>query len=212
MKKDLPLLLIVVLPFIYISYIWGDLPEKVPLHWNSQMEVDRYGDKQEILPIIFSLILMTYLIFLVIPLIDPKNKLNGMGGKFQKIKFLVTTLMSLLSLFIIYSIKEQSVFNPNFIILAVGVLYLVLGNYFKTIKPNYFIGLRTPWTLEDENVWNKTHALGGQMWFVGGIIVVISSLTLELKMNLNLFFIISAFIFIVPLVYSFFIFKKVKNK
>ena len=120
--------------------------------------------------------------------------------------------MSLLSLFIIYSIKEQSVFNPNFIILAVGVLYLVLGNYFKTIKPNYFIGLRTPWTLEDENVWNKTHALGGQMWFIGGIIVVISSLILELKMNLNLFFIISALIFIVPLVYSFFIFKKVKNK
>ena len=173
MKKDLPLLLIVVLPFIYISYIWGDLPEKVPLHWNSQMEVDRYGGKQEILPIIFSLTLITYLIFLVIPLIDPKNKLNSMGGKFQKIN--------------------------RYGLVGKNIEYSFSRSYFA-------------WTLEDENVWNKTHALGGQMWFIGGIIVVISSLILELKMNLNLFFIISALIFIVPLVYSFFIFKKVKNK
>jgi uncharacterized membrane protein len=206
-KKDLPILLIIILPFIYLIYIWNELPDKVPLHWNSQMEIDRYGTKYEILPIIFSLTLMIYLIFLVIPLIDPKNMLNKMGDKYQKIKFLVTTLTSLLSLIIIYSIKNESIFNPNFIILLVGAFYLVLGNYFKTIKPNYFIGIRTPWTLEDKNVWDKTHTLGGEMWFIGGLMVVISSLILEVKMNLNLFFIISTIIFVVPIVYSYFTYK-----
>jgi uncharacterized membrane protein len=110
-------------------------------------------------------------------------------------------------LIIIYSIKNESIFNPNFIILLVGALYLVLGNYFKTIKPNYFIGIRTPWTLEDKNVWDKTHTLGGKMWFIGGLMVVISSLILEVKMNLNLFFIISTIIFVVPIVYSYFTYK-----
>ena len=136
LKKELPLIAIVLLPFIYLAYLWNDLPSKVPMHWNLKGEIDRYGDKSELIIIPILLPLLVYVIFLVVPKIDPKNKLNKMGDKLQTIKFLLTTFMSILALFIIYSAKNQSFANPNYIILLIGVLYIILGNYFKTIKVN----------------------------------------------------------------------------
>lgn len=207
LKKELPLITIVLLPFIYLAYIWNQLPEKVPMHWNIKGEIDRYGEKMELIIIPILLPLLVYIIFLVVPKIDPKNKLNKMGNKLQTIKVLLTTFMSILALFIIYSAKNQSFANPNYIILLIGVLYIILGNYFKTIKANYFIGIRTPWTLENESVWKKTHKLGGKLWFVGGIIVVLTSLILDKEPNVTVFLIITGIITTIPIVYSYIIFK-----
>ncbi|PZX39302.1 putative membrane protein [Nonlabens dokdonensis] len=212
LKKELPIIAIVLLPFIYLAYVWNQLPEKIPMHWNMQGEVDRYGDKAELLIIPFLLPLLVYLIFLVVPKIDPKKKLNKMGNKLQAIKFLMTTFMSILALFIIYTAKNESFANPNYIILFIGVLYVILGNYFKTIKANYFIGIRTPWTLENETVWKETHKLGGKMWFIGGLIVIVSSLLFEKQTNMILFIAITAVITIVPVGYSYLKFQNLKTQ
>lgn len=209
LKNEIPLIAIVSLPFIYLAYIWNELPEKVPMHWNIKGEIDRFGEKSELLLIPILLPLLVYIIFLIVPKTDPKNKISKMGNKYQHIKILLTTFMSILALFIIYTAKNQSFANPNYIVLLVGILYIILGNYFKTIKANYFIGIRTPWTLENETVWKETHKLGGKMWFVGGIIVVISSLILEKQLNFTIFMIITGIITIIPIAYSYFKFKKI---
>lgn len=161
LKKELPLIIVVLLPLIYLAYVWNDLRETVPMHWDVNGEIDRYGDKFELLMIPFLLPLLVYVLFSVIPIIDPKNKLTKMGNKLQSLKALMTIFMSVLALFIIYTAKNQSMTNLNYIILLIGVLYIILGNYLKTIKPNYFIGIRTPWTLQNETVWKKTHKLAG---------------------------------------------------
>ena len=207
LKNEIPLIAIVSLPFIYLAYIWNELPEKVPMHWNIKGEIDRFGEKSELLLIPILLPLLAYIIFLIVPKIDPKNKIRKMGNKYQHIKILLTTFMSILALFIIYTAKNQSFANPNYIVLLIGILYIILGNYFKTIKANYFIGIRTPWTLENETVWKETHKLGGKMWFVAGIIVLISSLILEKQLNFTLFIIITGIITIIPIAYSYFKFK-----
>jgi len=212
LKKELPLIAIVLLPFIYLVYLWNDLPSKVPMHWDLKGDIDRYGGKSELIIIPFLLPLLVYIIFLVVPKIDPKNKLNKMGNKLQILKFLMTTFMSLLALFIIYSAKNQSITNPNYMVLIIGLLYLILGNYFKTIKANYFIGIRTPWTLENETVWKETHKLGGFLWFIGGLILILSSLLLEKQTNFTLFIIVTAIISIIPVVYSYLKFQNVKKQ
>ncbi|MGB5227255.1 MAG: SdpI family protein [Eudoraea sp.] len=211
LKKELPLIAIVLIPFIYLAYIWNQLPEKVPMHWNIKGEIDRYGDKIELIIIPILLPLLIYIIFLVIPKIDPKNKLQNMGNKYQNIKTLLTLFMSILALFIIYSIKNRSFTNPNYILLSMGVLYTILGNYFKTIKPNYFIGIRTPWTLENDTVWQETHLLAGKIWFIGGLMVVFSSLILNGQSNLTVFIIITMVIVLIPIIYSYLKFKKIKK-
>lgn len=208
LKNEIPSILIILLPFIYLAYVWNELPEKVPMHWNINGEIDRYGEKMELVLIPILLPLLIYFIFLVIPKIDPKNNLNKMGNKFEMIKILLTTFMSILALFIIYSAKNQSFSNPNYMILLVGIMYIILGNYFKTIKPNYFLGIRTPWTLENETVWKKTHRLGGKLWFIGGIMVVLSSLVFNKEFNFTIFMIVTVIIALVPVLYSFIIFNK----
>jgi uncharacterized membrane protein len=209
LKKDLPLFTIILLPFFYLTYIWDQLPKKVPMHWNINGEIDRYGDKAELI-IILLLPLFVYIIFLIIPKIDPKNKLNKMGNKLQTIKGLLTIFMSLLALYIIYSVKNQSLTNPNYIILSIGVLFIILGNFFKTIKPNYFLGIRTPWTLENETVWKETHRMAGKMWFIGGLIIVFASLVLKQQSNLIVFLMITGIIVIIPIIFSYLLFKKIK--
>ena len=211
LKKELPLIGIVLLPFIYLAYVWNDLPERVPMHYNIKGEIDRYGDKSELLIIPFIMPVLIYIIFLVVPKIDPKNKLQQMGNKFQTIKVLLTTFMSVLALYIIYSTKNASLSNPNYILFFIGALYVILGNYFKTIKANYFIGIKTPWTLENETVWKDTHKLGGKLWFAGGLVIILGCLILNQKTNFIFFMIITAIITIIPIVYSYQRFRQISE-
>ena len=163
-KKEIPLIGVVLLPFLYLGYIWQELPNKVPVHWNAKGEIDRYGDKTELLLIPFLLPLLIYVIFLVIPYIDPKKNIEKMGKKYDTIKFLLTVFMSVLATYILYSAKTASISSPNGVIILIGILFIILGNFFKTIKANYFIGIRTPWTLENEEVWKHTHRMAGKLW------------------------------------------------
>tara|TARA_R110000868_G_scaffold189943_1_gene433525 strand:- start:2619 stop:3263 length:645 start_codon:yes stop_codon:yes gene_type:complete len=208
LKKELPLLIIVILPFIYLAYIWNDLPKKVPIHWNGEGEIDGYGDKVSLILIPILLSLLTYVILTLIPIIDPKGKIKNMGEKYESIKFILIFFMSFLALFILYSSHSQTITNPNILFILIGFLFVFLGNYMKTIKPNYFIGIRTPWTLENETVWKRTHKLAGIMWFLAGIIIIILSLILGKRLNRILFIVITLIISIVPIIYSYIQFKK----
>lgn len=210
--KESPLLLIVILPSLYLGYIWNDLPKKVPIHWNINGEIDRYGSKSELLLIPFLLPLLIYLIFLIVPHIDPKKKIQQMGSKYQTLKVILTTFMSVLALYILYSVKNESVSNPNTLFLLIGLLFFVLGNYFKTIKANYFIGIRTPWTLENEKIWKETHQLGGKLWFVGGLLIVAASLILEKSTTAIFFITVTVLISFIPIVYSYLLFRRYKNE
>ncbi|WP_299890209.1 SdpI family protein [uncultured Lacinutrix sp.] len=211
LKKELPLLLIVLIPFIYLAYIWNALPETVPTHWNASGEIDGWSSKNTLLLIPFLLPVLIYVLLTVIPKIDPKKKIDAKSNKFYNIKFLLTLFMSILALFILYSSKSQTFTNPNIIILLIGLLYVVLGNYMKTFKPNYFIGIRTPWALENETVWKRTHNMAGKYWFFGGLLIIVLSLLLDKKLNLILFIVITSILTIIPIVYSYLLFKKIET-
>lgn len=209
-KKELPLIIISLLPFIYLAFIWNSLPEQIPVHWNGSGKIDRWGKKSELILIILIISGISYLLMLILPALDPKGNLQKMGNKFMQIRYYLVIFMSALGIFIIYG-SQQKESKPTFIFVLIGLLFAVLGNYFKTVKPNYFVGIRTPWTLENEEVWKKTHQLGGKLWFVGGLLIVLSSLVVENPWSLYIFFGITAVISIVPIVYSYTEFKKIKK-
>lgn len=209
-KKEIPFITIAILPFAYLAYLWNRLPEKVPMHWNGSGEIDDYGNKTELLFMLSLVVGLPYLIFLVIPHIDPKQKLQNMGNKLNNLRLILSLFMSALAVFILYSV-QQVTSNPTFIFAILGLLFAFLGNYFKTIKPNYFIGIRTPWTLENEEVWKKTHLLGGKMWFVGGLLMAMTFVLPE-PLNQYVFLGIIAVITVIPIVYSYLEFKKQKNQ
>ncbi|HAV53753.1 alpha/beta fold hydrolase [Aequorivita vladivostokensis] len=208
-KKEIPLILITVIPAIFLWYVWNSLPPEVPLHWNISGEVDRYGSKNELIWLTTLVPIFLYVLFLLVPLIDPKKKIAAMGGKFYTIRFYLTLFLSVLFTFIIYSVKEQTLTNPNYLFIIIGVFYVVLGNYFKTIKPNYFIGIRTPWALENETIWKSTHRLAGKLWVAGGLLIIITCFLFKQHTALTLFLIITAIITIIPVAHSYLQFKKI---
>jgi uncharacterized membrane protein len=211
LRKELPIIGIVLIPFIYLAFLWNTLPEKVPTHWNYKGEIDRWGDKSSLIGLLFLLPVLTYLLMLIIPKIDPKKRIALMGGKYYQLKFIIVLLMSLLSLFILYLTKNQSISNPNLIFALIGILIVVMGNYFKVIQPNYFLGIRTPWTLENKEVWKSTHTFASKLWFIGGLLIIIGGIFLPDEIFLVVFLSIIALIVIVPTVYSYFKFKEIET-
>ena len=211
LKKELPLLFLSVLPAFFLAYIWNELPVNVPLHWNVSGEVDRYGSKWELLFIgLFPIFL--YILLLFIPLIDPKKRIGAMGNKFYTIRLITLLFIVVIFAFVIYSVKEESLGNPNYILMIIGAFFVLLGNYFKTIKPNYFVGIRTPWTLENEAVWKKTHKLAGQLWVAGGLLILVFCLFLNQETALYVFLTVTGIITLVPVAYSYLEFRKMVSQ
>jgi uncharacterized membrane protein len=95
--------------------------------------------------------------------------------------------------------------------IGLGLLFIILGNYMPKVKTNYFIGIRTPWTLANETVWARTHRFGGKVFFIGGIIMIASAFA---PSSIRTVLLIASIvcIAIVPMVYSYAVYRKVADK
>lgn len=204
----MPLIAMIVTPFLYIAYIWDELPDRIPMHWNAAGEIDRYGDKSEMWMLPFMLPVLAYVLMTVVPYIDPKKKIEQMGGKYHTLKFYLVLSTTLLCMGILFMMQQGGETKNNWIAAGIGFMFLVLGNFFKTIQPNYFVGIRTPWTLEHPVVWKKTHLLGGKLWFVGGLCLMALAFILPPQHAFIFLMIVSAILVFVPIVYSYLEFKK----
>ena len=173
-KTELLILAIILLPALYLAFVWNTLPEEVPMHYKAKGEIDRYGSKDELIGLLFMLNLPLYFIMRYAPQLDPKKKINP--KQLLGMRLVLHVFISALALFIIYSTQQGALANPFGIVSLVGLLFAALGFFFRSIKPNYFIGIKTPWTLESEEVWNKTHQVSGPVWIAGGIFMAISPL------------------------------------
>jgi uncharacterized membrane protein len=212
LKKELPIIGIILVPFVYLATIWNELPETVPIHWNSKGEIDNWGNKLSLIGMLFMLPVLTYVILSVISKIDPKKRMSLMGRKLYQLKFILVLFMSILALFIIYSTKSQTISSPSFVFVLLGALFMILGNYFKVMQPNYFIGIRTPWTLENPEIWKTTHVFAGKLWFIAGLIIILGSLIFESAGFSKVFMIIVFAIAIAPIAYSYLKFKSHTKK
>lgn len=211
-KKELPIIGIILVPFVYLATIWNELPERVPVHWNFKGEIDDWGSKLSLVFLIFMLPVLMYTVMLAASKIDPKKRISLMGRKYYQLKFFLVLFMSILASFIIYVSKHQSFSSPGLMYVGVGVLLVIFGNYFKVIQPNYFIGIRTPWTLENQEVWKATHAFAGKLWLAAGFVIILGGLFLPGLTFSKAIVVIGFTIAFVPMVYSYFKFKSINNK
>jgi len=209
--KESVLWVFIVLPYVYLSTIWDKLPARVPTHFDLAGKPNDWSDKSSLLYLPGAMMIGIYLLMLIIPYIDPKKKIQQMGNKYYNLRFLLTFFFSILTIFILYTSSTGSIKNPNILLGLIGVLFAMLGNYFQTLRPNYFIGIRTPWTLESEQTWKKTHRLGGKIWMVGGVLIAFFSFFQSNALFSIVFGIIIGILVIVPIVYSYLEFQKEKK-
>jgi len=211
LMKEVILWIFILLPFIYLFMIWDKLPETVPTHFNIKGEADDWSHKIMLIYLPCMLGIGVYLLMLVIPSIDPKKRIAEMGEKFYMIRFITVVFMSVLSLYILYTTQSGSMSGGNFFLVITGAFFAAVGNYMQAMRPNYFVGIRTPWTLESEEVWKNTHRLGGKIWMIGGSMIVLLALLIHNQKTVFIVFMVMVFILAgVPIIYSYFDFKRMK--
>ena len=206
---------IVLAPVIYLVAVWNSLPDRLPVHFNLKGEADRYGSRTEFWLTIGGLTLLSILTYLLLPLIykiDPKRTAGENKSRLPKLAFSIALFLSFIGCFTVNSAETGSMkMNSQLFIAGMGLLWCILGNYMYNIKSNYFIGIRLPWTLNDENNWKQTHRLAGKLWFAGGLLIILSALILPSMVTNYLFVIVTACIILIPVIYSYSYFRKHKN-
>lgn len=215
MKKinllDVAAIVIWLLPIAYIAYIYQSLPVSVPIHFGADGKPNQYGTRGEFLgtqAIVLGAAAFVYLLLKFLPAIDPKKYVKYGEVTFQKLALGMVLFLSALTIGIAFSTVNNTLNIEKLILPMTGLLFAFIGNIMHSIKPNYFAGMRTPWTLEDDDTWRATHRLAGKLWFAGGIILTIVALVLPGETATIVFMSLVAIMVLIPVVYSYIYYKK----
>ncbi|MFI5133973.1 MAG: SdpI family protein [Chitinophagales bacterium] len=207
--------LIILVPAVYLAFAWNSLPQKIAMHFDIRGNADGYGSKSGLLLVIVLLSVLNagiYLLLTNIYRIDPKKYAAENKGRLHRIAFAVSVFMAAVLCLVIYSsVHGNMKFSTRLIFAGVGLLFSFIGNYMHNIKPNYFAGIRLPWTLENEENWKQTHLLAGKVWFAGGLLIAIVCLLSPLVISIVLFFTITFSMIMIPCVFSYRLYKKQKT-
>lgn len=212
LKTEIIPALLLLITILSAFYFYSVFPEQVPMHWNAKGEVDNYGSKEVgafLMPVIM---LGIYLLFLFIPNLDPRKDRYQQFRKVYHIfkDFIIFFMVILYFMTSFYTLGyniDIHVWTP----IIVGLLFMIIGNYLSKIKPNWFMGIRTPWTLSSEEVWRKTHQAGGKIFVIGGIIMILSIFFNE-KIKIFVFMLDIIFMIVGTIVYSYLAYNKYGSK
>jgi uncharacterized membrane protein len=207
--------LLMLIPVIYLAVIWKQIPQTVPMHFDLKGNVDRYGTKHDLLILVLSLTALNALMYLIVSniyKIDPRKNAAQNKDRLKRIAYGVSLYLSAIWIMLIYEIAHNDVsMTMKFVFVAMGLLFALLGNNMYNIKPNYFAGLRLPWTLENEENWRKTHHLAGRLWFFGGLIFAVTAFFISNNLISYIAVSMVAILIIIPVFYSYNIYKNSKQ-
>ncbi|GAB3304204.1 SdpI family protein [Hymenobacter humi] len=173
-------LVLLALPSLYLALSWSALPEQLPTHFGLDGRPNGFTSRANMWWMTLALPVGVALLLTVLPKLDPKRRLDGSTANFQKLRLALVGLVSGLACYSIYMALHPGAGSDRGVLVLLGVSFAFLGNYLTTVQPNYFVGIRTPWTLESATVWARTHRVGGILFFVSGL--AIAGLALLLPM------------------------------
>ena len=210
-KTEAVPVILVIASWIFAVYFYANFPAQVVTHWDFQGQPNGYMGKIGGAFAIPGLLTGIYLLFLGLPLLDPKGERYAeFGGIYHFFKAAI--------IFVLFGVYLASGYynlgypvNINLVVpVLVGLLMITLGNYLGKIKRNWFMGVRTPWTMSSEDVWNKTNRFGGFTMVLFGVIIIVSPLLP--KMLALIIFVAGALAATLgSMIYSFYLYKKEKN-
>lgn len=209
MRKHLFPIVAVVVSFVLWAVFYKELPAELPTHWGPSGEIDDYTSKLGTFFMLHGLIIGMYVLMVFLPNLDPKKAnykffdkgysaiVNGMLLIFVAIDFGT-----------IYIGLGHKLEMAKLICLLVGALFIVIGNYMQQVKTNYFVGIKTPWTLSNETVWKKTHRVGARSFMISGLLIMLSFF-LPMKWTAGIVIGAAILCSVIPIAYSYVIYKKI---
>lgn len=174
MKKHLFPLLSIMISVIVWLFAYQHLPAQLPVQWGMDGQVNRYASTFSAFLLLNGILVAVYAMMLFLPRLDPKK---GNYNKFTRTYSIMCNVFIALFLAISIVTVLAGIGTPisinRVVPVAVGILFMILGNYMQTIKPNWFVGIKNPWTISNDEVWRKTHHLGGRLFIGGGLLFII---------------------------------------
>lgn len=170
--------------------LWSLIPTRVITHWGFDGP-DAWGSKMSlIVPALMPLVPLLFAWFL--PRIDPKKE-NYARHSYAFTMTIVAVLVFVEGLYGVMILSELgvSVDVNSAMVCGLGLLWVVIGNVMPQIKPNLMFGIRTPWTIADEDVWRRTHRFSGKIWVASGLLMAVSNVlpgSLPVKVTLGILF------------------------
>lgn len=210
MKKlkflDYLIYLFILATVVSAFYFYQELPDRVATHWNTQGEVDGWGSKAMGAWLSPGIIIFMYFLFKYLPKLDPKKENYKNFAK--EYKYLQVLLIGFFTLVHFATNLENLGYNisvATILPLGIGIMFILLGFYLKNIKPNWFVGIRTPWTLSSDYVWKKTHIYGSKVFMLAGFMFIISTFLPQTYQAYSIW--IMMFLIFSVVVYSYIIYK-----
>ena len=198
--------IVILLPVIAGLILWTKLPDELPVHWNIRGEIDGWGSKSLLVFGLPFFLLIIQWVGILATAADPKKQNHT--EKILGLALWICPVLSLMLSIISYGTALGIAFKVDKIMLIMmGIMFIVIGNYMPKCKQNYTIGIKLPWTLNDEENWNRTHRISGKLWFVAGIVLAFCVL---LPTNIMAVVVVGCFIvaILVPTVYSYCLHRK----
>ena len=183
--------------------LWNQLPEQVPFHWNAAGEVDGWASKGVAVFVPSAAMLALQWLCVLVTSTDPKKQNHP-----KKVVHLVLWLIPLITVFIsalMYAAALGGSVRVEMLMpILLGVVFIAIGNYMPKCKQSYTIGIKIPWTLNSEENWNRTHRFAGWLWFFCGLVIMATGFI----GGFIAFFAIALLMVIVPMVYSYILYRK----
>ena len=157
------------------ALLWNQLPDPMASHWNENDQVDGYMSKFWGVYMMPLVTLGLFLLFLLIPNIDPlKANIAQFRGTFNLFITVIIAFMAYVHVLTLrWNLGYTDLGIGQAMLPAMGLLFIVIGSMLRKAKRNWFIGIRTPWTLSSDSVWDEIHRLGGILFMFSGVIAVI---------------------------------------
>ena len=197
--------ILTILPILVGVFFWNRLPDVMATHFGTNNEANGFTSKAFAVFGLPLILLAVEWFGALVTSHDPKKQ--NISPKMFAFVLWIIPVVSLLGAATIYPYNLGYQMDITFIAeLLIGVIFIVVGNYLPKARQNYTIGIKIPWTLANEENWNRTHRLAGYLWVIGGILMVIAALTgiAKTQWMIAIFFILA----IVPFVYSYWLHVK----
>lgn len=176
-KTSIIVLVLIAVAVTAGALLWNQLPEQMASHWNVNDEVDGYMPKfwgVFLMPVVT---LGMFGLFLLLPNVDPlKANIAKFRGAFNLFILLITVFMLYIhGLTMAWSLGYRNFRMSAAMLPVLGALFMFIGYMLRQAKRNFFIGIRTPWTLSSDTVWDKTHRLGSILFIASGTLAILGS-------------------------------------
>jgi uncharacterized membrane protein len=157
--------------------VWHGLPERVPTHWNARGEVDGWSGRRFGAFFVPAIALAMWVLLPLLRKLDPRRANYEL---FEETYYLIVNcvvlFMGVMHAVMLSAALGWRVDMSRAMLIMIGLMFIVLGNFLPRLRSNWWMGVRTPWTLENDRVWRETHRLAGWTFVVGGVVAVLATL------------------------------------